>query len=75
MVPLKERGLHCFLSKSKPKVEDELCDRDRKKLPTLKDVANVVFNKSKTNLDLGVREDETSDMVTGEMIKKEDQIS
>ena len=69
MVPFKERGLHNFLSKPKPKVDDEWCARGRKKLAALKDVTNVVFNKAKTNPGLGVPEDEISGITTDEMIK------
>ena len=64
MVPLNERALHYLLSKPKHLVDDEWRKMGRKKLVTLKNVTNVVFNKAKTNLGIGVPEDETSDIMT-----------
>ena len=47
----------------------------RKKLSALKDVTNVVFNKTKSNPDIGVPEDETSDNTTDKMSKNTNKMS
>ena len=48
---------------------------DRKKLAVLKDMTNVVFKKAKNNPVLGVPEDETSDVIADQMVKKAREIN